>query len=344
MSKRALYQITVGGQDISVTLRPILNKLSVSDKAGSSSDTATLDIDDTNGAVIMPSTGSEMVILIGWEGEGLSEVFRGKVDEVKSSGARGSGRTLKVTAKGVDTKGKAKQPQSRHMDDMTVEAALKKAGQEAGVTSIKVDPELASIQRDYWSMDAESFLHFGERIAREIGGTFKVQGDKAILAKKSGGKSVSGKTLPTVTAAWGDNLINWDIAPVLGRPQFGKVRARFYDRKDATWKDTEVTVENTDATAKLTRRAVSADEDEAKAGAKNDKTDSEDKKGGGSVAIDGTVQAKPEGTCLVVGARPGIDGEYKIESVDHTLDRSGWETKLELKKPSDSAGKDTRKA
>jgi hypothetical protein len=32
--------------------------------------------------------------------------------------------------------------------------------------------------------------------------------------------------------------------------------------------------------------------------------------------------AQPEGTCVVVGVRPGIDGAYKSEGVDHTLSRA----------------------
>jgi uncharacterized protein len=344
MARRAIYVVKIEGLDISSVLAPILNTLTISDKAGSSSDTANLEIDDTDGRVIMPRTGVEMQVLIGWEGEGPVEVFKGKVDEVKSTGSRGGGRVLRISAKGVDTKGKAKEPQSRHMDNMTLEAALKKAGESAGVTSIKVDAELGKIQRDYWSMDAESFLHFGDRLAREVGGTFKVRGNEAVLSKRSGGKSASGKEMPTITATWGDNLLDWDIAPVLGRPQFKEVRGRYFDRKEAKWKEIEVQVQNTDATAKLTRRAVSADADEAKAGAGNDKQDSEDKKGGGSVSIDGSTQARPEGKCILAGARPGIDGEYRIESVDHSLNRGGgWITKLDLKTPAKDVGTDGRK-
>jgi len=53
--------------------------------------------------------------------------------------------------------------------------------------------------------------------------------------------------------------------------------------------------------------------------------------------------AQPEGTCIVAGVRPGIDGAYKIEGVDHTLSRSaGFETKLELKHPDGAAGSDSR--
>lgn len=344
MSRKAYFQITVGGLDISKTISPILISLSVTDKTGSSSDSSEIEIDDTDGRVIMPRPGQEMAVRLGWEGGVIDEVFKGKVEGIRSRGSRGNGRTLSISAKGVDTKGKAKQPQSRHMDNMTVQQAMQKAGEEAGVTNIRVAPALASIMRPYWSMDAESFLHFGERIAREIGGTFKVRGDQAVLAERGAGTSASGLVLPTVIARWGDNLMDWDISPVLGKPQYQEVRGRYYDRREAKWKEVRVQVPNTDATATLTRRNVAADRSEATNSARNDAQDSKDKKGEGSVTLEGEVSAKPEGSCVVVGAREGIDGLYKIDGVEHNYSRSGFTTKLTLKQPDDNkTGQDSRR-
>jgi phage protein D len=75
----------------------------------------------------------------------------------------------------------------------------------------------------------------------------------------------------------------------------------------------------------------------------NGKEASDRNKGEGSVVIDGDSGATPEGLCIVVGARPGIDGAYRIDTVDHELSRdSGFTTTLSLKQPQGSAGTDTR--
>ena len=341
MTKRAIYVVNIAGQNISARLRPLLHSLDITDQEGTHSDTCNITLDDTNGQLRLPRDEDPITILLGWEGGAVSLAFTGTVDEVRSSGSRGSGRILTISGKGVDTKGKAKEGQQMSMDDATVSDALNKAGKVAGI-SVKVDPALASIKRDWWGLNDESFLHFGERVARELGGVFKVQGNQAILAKKGGG-SVSGGAMGSVTAIWGVNLIDWDISPTLGRPRHAEVVSRYYDRAKAKWVTEKEKVNDPGAKATMTDRYSRADKDDAKGAAGNGARDSEKEKGGGSVMIDGTVAAKPGGTCVVGGARPGVDGPYRIETVNHTLNRSGgWTTKLDLKEPQGSVGTDSR--
>lgn len=342
MVETAFYRVVVGGTDISRTLDPILIRLSVTLNTDHTSDTATIDIDDTNGRVRLPQVGAEMSVALGWAAGGVAEVFRGTVDDVKSKGARGEGRVLTIEAKSAETGGKGKEHQDRHWDDKTLKDVLEDAAKEAGHT-IKVDGELGALKRDWWGMSSESFYHFGTRLAQETGGAFKVFGKQAILTRKNAGKSTGGLSLSSVTAAWGQNLINWDLAPMLGRPRYKDVEARWFDRKASKWMREKVQVSDESAKAKATTRFVRKDKDEAKSAAENDKTDSEREKGGGTVLIDGNAAATPEGTCLVVGARPGIDGPYRIDSVTHELTRgNGFTTSLALKQPQGSTGTDSR--
>lgn len=332
MTKRALYAVIVGGIDITSRLDPYLISLDVTDNVGTHSDTVSLVLDDTDGRIVLPVKGDPIVVAIGWDAP--REVFRGTVDEVRSSGGR-QGRTVNVRGKGLDTTDKAKQPQQRHFDNKSIEDMLSEAGQAAGVTTIDVDPALGSIVREYVDMRDESFAHFGERLSREIGGNFRIKGDRAEMSLRNGAYTTF------VVAEWGRNLHTWDISPALGRPAFDDAGARWYDRKEAVWKDTSASVD-TDVAAKHWPRYTNANEDEAKQRTKSDKATSERDAGEGSVTIEGDPAAIPDGLCQVVGARPGVDGTYRIDSVQHAYSRSGFVTTLSLKQPQDGAGTDSR--
>lgn len=335
MSKRAVFMVTVAGANITATLMPVLISLTVSDKVGTHSDTASLEIDDTQGRIVLPQIGTLVIVALGWEGEGVRVVFTGTVDEVRSSGSRGSGRTLSITAKGMDTTGKPKEGQQRHFDDSTVEDILSHAGKTSGITSIEVDPDLKSMTRKYFEMRDESFIHMGERLAREIGGNFRIQGTRAIMSKRGGSYTSA------VVAASGRNLHGWDISPALGRAQYSSLRARWYDPAQAQWQETE---EGTSLAvdARHDHRYAKSDEAEAQQQTASDRATSERDAGEGSVTIEGDTAAIPDGLCILIGARPGVDGPYRIESVTHSYSRGGgFVTQLSLKRPGSGGAGET---
>lgn len=341
--KRTNCVVKIDGADISSALFPYLIKLSVSDKAGISSDTASIDLDDSSGDILLPPEKAKIEILLGSDLNGSSVVFKGVVDSVKSKGSRSSGRTLTISAKGYDEHGKAKQQRRKHWDNAPLSTVMADAGKLAGIANVIVDPDLGKLVRKYWAMQGESFIHFGQRIAKEIGATFKVADTTAIMAQRNGGKSASGLALPSIRAAWGENLISWEIEPFAGRGRFKKTKARWYDRKAAEWKEESLEIEDDDVEAEYSDRYTAADQDEAKAATKSRKADVDRSKGGGTVTIDGTAAAQPEANLILVGARDGIDGEYRIDTVDHDYDRSsGWTTNNSVKQPQGSAGKDSR--
>lgn len=326
MSKKTVYVIKVGGVDVTSNIAPRLLNLSVNDRVGTDSDTATIEIDNTDGRVSMPRDGEPVLIFFGFEGEGVRQVFTGTIDEVKSNGSRGAGRSIHVSAKGVDTKGKAKQPQQRHFDDMTVKDILSKAGEKAGI-SVDVDPAIANVKRVYTEMRDESFIHLGERLAREHGGNFRVNGKQATMSDRGGAYTAS------VTADYATNLHSWSLAPAYGRPSFSKTHARWYDKAKAAWQETEESTKlNVDA--RLSARYPRASEADATAKTGSDKKTTERDAGGGTVTIEGNTSAIPDGLCIVSGTKAGVDGSYRIEGVTHTLNRSsGWVTRLDLKQP-----------
>jgi len=345
--RKAAYSVFIDGQDLSAGFVAILTSITVIDGAGENADSATIDLDDAGGQISLPRVGAKIMIGLGWQTTGPVVVFEGTVDDIRSNGSRGGGRMLSISAKSADTRSKLKEDSEKHKDKAKLSEVASEWGKDAGLSEVKVHGDIAGIERDYWSMDRESFLSWAARTAREVGATFKVMGDKAVFTPRSSGQSASGKPLPTIRAAWGDNLISWNMSPVLSRDDFKKFEARWYDQKEAKWKtktfEAKEVGEGIEAT-KMNRFAAS-DEDRADREAKSQGGESDREKGGGSVEIDGEPAATAEATCTVAGTRPGIDGTYRIEKVTHRYTRSsGYTTTLDLKQPKGDAGKDTRKS
>ncbi|WIJ24997.1 phage late control D family protein [Devosia sp. RR2S18] len=334
------WRVTVDGQDATTAMRPYLMSVSVSDRDGTASDAAQLEFDDAGGQVKLPRDGAKVQVHL----QGAL-VFEGVVDAVRSSGSRGGGRILSINAKGFDAKGKATEKQAFHLDDATLQQFMDKAASKAGISTVAIDPAFASIFRDYWSADHDSFLQLGEKLARELGATFKIRGDKAVLAKRGTGSAASGAAMPTVLGEVGRNVINWSIAPVISRQKAKATRARYFDRASASFKqvDVETSIEDSEVVDAVSKLA--ADEEQARAMAEGRKADDEREGGEGSVQIDLAPEAQAEGTFILRGARPGIDGSYRIVGVTHKADRGGGSvTNLDLKQPGSGAGKDQRQA
>lgn len=331
------WRVLIDGNDRSAAMARYLTRITVTDKDGTASDTCSLEFDDTDGQVKLPAEGARVQVFL----QGVS-VFTGQVDSVRSSGSRGGGRVLAVTAKGFDAKGKAKEPQSHHMDDANLQEFLDKAAEKAGLSGVTIDPLFANISREYWAASGESFLHLGQKLARELGGTFKIRGDRAVLAKRGEGKSATGVAMPTVRGEVGKNVIRWSIAPLTGRGKFARSKVRYFDRKSASFKEIEVET-GIEADATDEARTTAADEVQARTIAEGRKNESERAGGEGTVELDLDVTAQAEGTFILTGARPGVDGAYRITGVTQKADRGGGATTaLDLKQPSGSAGKDER--
>lgn len=338
---RPYLKVTIGGTDVTSRFSPLLKSVKVTKKAGKSAHSASITLADPDGATIMPSDGDTIEIELGQSIADAGPVFRGTVNDVSSKGST-SGRTLEITASSADQKGKAKAPLRKSKDNATFKTVAEEWGAKAGLT-VKVAGDLASINREYWSIDGESFMSWGQSIARQLGATFQIIGKEAFFTPRNEGVSVSGKPLPTVTAAWGVNLLSWEIKPTSGRPQFSKTKARYYDKAEAKYKEIEVEIPEQGGAPVLEDHRLYPDEAQAKKSAESSSKESKREKGSGTVTIVGDHSVEPEAKMVLHGARPGIDNTYLADEVTHDLDEKGFQTVVKVKLPDPKGGKDTRK-
>jgi phage protein D len=341
--RSSFYQVIVAGQDVTSRFDPLLTSITVTDNVGATSDTCEIELADPEGSIKFPGKGDPIIVFFGVDDAGAGEVFRGTVDEVRSRGAKSGGRYMRISAKSIDTTKKVKEPKQKHKDDAKFGDVAKEWGQGAGV-QVTVHDDLASIERPYWDMRSESFIHWGRRIADEIGATFKVSGDRAVFLPANDGETASGQAAPSLSVEFGVNLLEWDIAPIIGRPAYKTSEVRWFDTKEGQWKTKKVETTNEGVQAGATHRFSSPDEKQSEGKAKSEKKKSERKGAEGSVEIVGDPSAKAGGKCVVIGVRPGIDGEYRIKTVTHKLQKSsGYVCSLSVDQAQGSAGKDERK-
>jgi uncharacterized protein len=320
------WQVLIEGKDLSSKMQPYLISISVTDKAGTASDSCQLTFDDTDDVINLDMEGKAIAVsLNGYP------AFNGTVETARSQGSCGGGRIVLVTAKGFDTRGKAKQAQAFHMDDANLGKFLGAVAKDAGFDLV-MDADLAGITRDYWSADYESFLDLGEKLAREVGGTFKIRGKQAVLVKRGE------NDLPTVNGVVGQggNVISWDMAPFTGRSSYTKAEARWFDRKDAKFKTETIDIDlGKDAPdASNIVRMPMGDETQAKHRAGGRKSEAKRDAGVGTVTLDLAPDAQAEALFVLSGAKRDVDGNWRIDGVTHRADRAGGSiTMLELKEP-----------
>ena len=339
----AAYRVLIGGRDVTSRWSPQLISLSVQRAAGQASDSFDGVLADPDGATFLPETGASVEVQIGHSRESVGWVFSGFVNDVRHKGSM-AGRQISVTASSADQNSKIKAPGLRTAHEKSFGDVAQEWGDKAGV-NVTMIGNAGEALRPFWLQQHESFMGWGQRMARELGLTFKVIGDRAFFAPRNEGMSATGKPLTTIIAEWGGNLLSWDITPIVARPQFSKVHGRYYDIQKAAYVEQPRDVNGIDTEAHFRHMLTSAGEPHAEQSAGSASKESERDKGEGTVDIIGDHAAEPEAKCIVRGARPGIDGTYLIDSVSHTLSKGdGFTTSLKLKHPADGAGVDSRQA
>lgn len=331
--QRAFCKIIVAGEDVTSRINPRLLNLTIMNKADDVSE-AHLELDDRYGQIKMPEPSDSISIELGWPDEGSFVVFDGFVQDLESAGQKRGGRTMTIIAFESDmlkhVKTQMRWSEGDGAEDVKLEKALKTAAGLADI-DVKISPVLAQLSRKYFMGNNESFMAFGRRIADEVGGVFKVSGDKATLSKP--GENAEGADMPTVIAVAGATLIAWRVRPRIARAIWAKAGHMHFDPMKAAWDLVESKAGGgaTTALAKFTGVGAQADKDTAQQQADADAESSREGAGTGWVVIDGEPQAAPNGKLTIEGARNGVDGSYLITDVEHSYSaQQGFTTRIDF--------------
>lgn len=276
---------------------------------------------------------------------GMQVVFVGTINSVESGFSRnGGGRRLWIDCKGTSDKNDGKssglmtvgqgQPNDGDGEQVSISDFFSNAGKAHGFNVITQGVD--HIKRDFWAQDHESFRSMGQRLALAHGLNFEIWGRNAYLT----GPDVQANGIggPTIEAKWGVNLISWRIKPFVARPQYKQSTQRFFDIWNGSWKSVVGEIagsfpfSNNEAIASLPGAAPNfqageqANEGVQQSSGKN--------RGTGWVIVNGEPTINRMSTIAISGARPGVDGSYRVDEAEHSYTRGGgYTTRCKLNKP-----------
>lgn len=318
---RPTFQIIADGRDITALLRDRLVSLRIVDKPGVDADEVTVTIDDRDGAVALPRRGAMLEVSLGYEGEGLTRIGRYRVDEVCSSGPP---QQVVFSGRAADMSGKLKQVRRDAWEGVPLADIV---GAVAGRNGLQPVCEVKATVPRVDQLN-ESDLHFITRLARQYDATATVKGGKLLVLPRGGqSKTASGKPLPVLLLARRD-ITSWSYR-ASDREAAGGATVRHHD--PATGKTSSVTVgDAAGAPARVVRHAQ-ATPGQAAALAKSAADRAARAEVSLSLSLPGRADLLAERKLRTDGIKPGIDGLWTIDSVEHEFsEQGGWETRLEL--------------
>lgn len=340
MAWKTTWAVGVDGRDATSAMNPFLTSIEIEEKDGDTGDTASLEFDDTGGLCVLPRAGAEVAITLGG-----TKTFLGYTEEPDCAISRGGGRTISVHCVSHDSRGKVKDAQRWTKEGGTFGDFLTAAGRAAGI-SVTVDAAFAAIARPWWSPNGASFLHLGQRLAREMGAVFKIRGTSAIFLKRGAASAASGTGLATATFDCAGGVINGRAKPFTGRENRTRARATWFDRPTGTWKTEDVEIDPiTGAPASTAHgRFPRANAEESSTVAKGRKDKADHDKGSASLTTDLRLDVVVGAPAVIANWRAGVDGEWRVKAAKHHLDRGGGgRSEFTLARPGDDVGKDGRK-
>ncbi|WP_027709242.1 contractile injection system protein, VgrG/Pvc8 family [Zooshikella ganghwensis] len=320
------FNIIANNTDITQQIKSRLLNLQVVDCAGFDSDMVSIQLDDRDHQIALPSTGAKLNIALGYNETGLVKMGLYVVDELTLAGPPW---TLGISAKVADMRKEMKAPKTKtwqHPGQPSPEFLLTDIVKSIAARyrlKPRVSKEFQQITYAVVNQTEESDLHFLSRLAKEVGAIAKPAGNYLLFVKRGQGKSVSGNQLPAITLT--PPQVSSVHVTMAERSAYQRVIAKYQDQNAATTQLISAgkgepcyqirKVFKTAAEAQEAARARLASYQRGEASIE--------------VSLPGNPGLIAEADVHISGFREGIDGIWSIERVTHSLSHQGYVTTVE---------------
>jgi hypothetical protein len=346
---RPLLRVTVNGEDVTAVIEPRLISLTLTDEAGLKSDVVDLILSDHLPAARLeiPSAGAEISVALGYDGR-MREMGLFVLDEVSVEGPPDRLRLrAAASTSGASAGGRSALTAQRSRSwalGTTIGALVATIARENGLAPA-VAASLRAIALPHLDQLDESDISLLTRVALDHDALCKPGGGRLIFVARGESLTLSGAPMPLIKLAPGD-VTRWSMSG-RQRPLVDKVVATYQD--PVAGGPQEVTVDASDnsiagagargdellakaAQTKRLRRSYPTRE--AATSAAQGEVDRSAREGLKlSISLPGDPDLVAESRLLLEGFRPGVDREWLVTSVTHSIDAAGYRCNVSAEQP-----------
>lgn len=306
--KEAAYKIVANDKDITASIMDRLLSLQVSDSSGEESDTVTIELDNREEVIALPPTGASLDIYIGLRDE---LIFKGtfEVDEIEVPFPE---ELMVLHGKSAKMKQSYKSPKQATYDEVTFGELASLIAEQHGY-ELAISDSVKSIHFPHIDQVNESDMNLINRLARAHGAIGKVIANRLVITPKGESKTVTGKELPIVHLS--DSSESKGRVTIQERSNFKSVKSRWF--LEAEQRTVIETVGDGEPSFSIAKTYSNQEEAISAANAKLKKL----LNASASLSLSTTLIAElqTESPLVISNHRPGVNGEWVIERVMHTI-------------------------
>ncbi|EPD8213406.1 phage late control D family protein [Yersinia enterocolitica] len=342
------YAITVDGIDKSGSIKKRLMSLTLTDNRGFEADQLDIELDDSDGQLILPRRGAKITVALGWQGDVLINKGTFTVDEIEHSGAPDK---LTIRARSADFRETLNIRRDQSYHKTTIGGMIKIIAERNKLTAT-LNKTMSDLTVDHIDQTNESDGNLITRLAKQYGAIAAVKNGNLLFIRQGQGETASGKPIPvmTIIRSLGDGhqfsmadrgaytgvVANWLNTRTTEKPVV-KVKRKRKRKATTTAKPKEPEEKQgeyligTDENV-LTLRTTYASKNNAQRAAKSNWERLQ--RGAAKFSIQlakGRADLYPEVPVKVTGFKKQIDeADWTLVTVTHSVSDSGFTTALEL--------------
>ena len=179
-------------KDITALVSNRLISLTHIDNRGFEADTLDISLDDSDGALSLPSRGAILTLALGYKNTPLTNKGEFVVDTVSHEGPPD---TLHITAQSADVVGLAKERKERSFHQKTLGEIVKQIAQDLQLEPV-ISEQFANEMIAHQDQTNEGDLNFLTRLAEEFDAIATVKSKRLLFVARGQGVTASGQKIP----------------------------------------------------------------------------------------------------------------------------------------------------